>query len=119
MTDARFNQRARLRQPSQFKRVFATGRRHGDRYFTVIAAENGGDLARLGLAVSRRNARRAVDRNRLKRLARELFRGQQSRLKGLDLIVITRQGAAALENGDICVHLHTLLEKIRRSCELL
>ena len=52
---------------------------------------NGGDLARLGIVVSRRTARRAVDRNRLKRLVRETFRRQQRELSGFDVLVRPRR----------------------------
>ena len=40
----------------------------------VIARRNDAGRARLGLAISRRRAPRAVDRNRIKRLIRESFR---------------------------------------------
>ena len=46
---------------------------------------------RLGLIASSRVAPRAVDRNRFKRMARELFRGARERLGGLDVIVQLRR----------------------------
>lgn len=56
-------------------------------------------LSRLGLSVPKRQAPRAVDRNRLKRLAREAFRQHAARDRGLDLVFtvrekFTRQGEA-------------------------
>jgi len=59
--------------------------------FLVQVSLNGGDLARLGIVVSRRTARRAVDRNRLKRLVRETFRRQQRELSGFDVLVRPRR----------------------------
>ncbi len=35
---------------------------------------NGLDISRIGLAIPKKNAKRAVDRNRIKRLIREIFR---------------------------------------------
>jgi ribonuclease P protein component len=47
---------------------------------------------RLGVVVSRRTFRRAVDRNRAKRLLREAFRLNRSRLRGrVDLVLVGRQ----------------------------
>ncbi len=47
--------------------------------------------SRLGLSVPKRQAPRAVDRNRLKRLAREAFRQHAARDRGLDLVFTTRE----------------------------
>lgn len=54
--------------------------------------------ARLGLAISKKQARRAVDRNRLKRLVREAFRLNRAQLNGLDLVVMARQAAVEADN---------------------
>lgn len=54
-------------------------------------------MARLGLAVSRKAAKRAVDRSRLKRMARESFR-HRSDAPGADFVVIARPGAALAAN---------------------
>jgi ribonuclease P protein component len=72
--------------------VFADSARSSDRFFTVLARVNERSVARLGLTISRRTAKRAVDRNRLKRLAREAFRMQQS-LPPWDFVVLARAGA--------------------------
>lgn len=62
----------------------------------MLAKLNELSEARLGLAISRRVARRAVDRNRLRRLARESFR--QLELAPLDFIVMAKREALAAEN---------------------
>jgi ribonuclease P protein component len=70
-----------------------------DRFFTVLARLNQLSEARLGLAISRRVAPRAVDRNRLRRLARESFR--QLALAPLDYIVMARQDAVGAANRTV------------------
>jgi ribonuclease P protein component len=74
--------------------------RSSDRYFTVLARASVADVARLGLTISRRVAKNAVDRNRLKRLARESFR-QQPTLPACDFVVLAKAGAAEAERGPL------------------
>lgn len=94
---AGFSRLKRLRTAAQFGQVFAQPKRSSDRYFTVLSRRNKTNTARLGLTVSRRVAKLAVDRNRLKRLAREVFRCQQN-LPALDIVVLANKGAPAAEN---------------------
>jgi ribonuclease P protein component len=47
-------------------------------------------VSRLGLSVPKRQAPRSVDRNRLKRIAREAFRQHGARGIGLDLVFTAR-----------------------------
>jgi ribonuclease P protein component len=89
---AGFSPDQRLHTPAEFGRVFAEPARSSDRFFTVLARPTGRSTARLGLTVSRRAAKRAVDRNKLKRLARESFRHQTS-LPPWDFVVLARAGA--------------------------
>ena len=49
---------------------------------------------RLGLAISKRNARLAVQRNRLKRHAREVFRRLSPELAIADYVVVNQPAAA-------------------------
>jgi ribonuclease P protein component len=44
------------------------------------------DLSRLGLAIPKKNAKRAIDRNRIKRIIREAFRKSKN-LSVIDLVV--------------------------------
>lgn len=58
----------------------------------VYAGKNELPYARLGLSVSRRVGG-AVERNRWKRLAREVFRRHRARLPvGVDLVVVAHPG---------------------------
>jgi ribonuclease P protein component len=52
-------------------------------------------VSRLGLVVPKRLARHSVDRNRLKRLAREAFRRHAAKSAGLDLVLAMREPVAA------------------------
>ena len=62
-----------------------------------MARHTGGEagVARLGMLVSKREARSAVVRNRIKRRIREAFRLEQAHLAGLDILVRPPQGVRA------------------------
>lgn len=94
-------------QPADFNRVFRGGRKSGCGSFTVLALVNEKSHPRLGLAVAKRAVRRAVARNRLKRLIRESFRNGQRDLGGLDLVVLCKPGAARMSNADVRAALET------------
>jgi ribonuclease P protein component len=57
----------------------------------VYLRANGLSEARLGIIASTRAARRAVDRNRFKRMAREAFRQSRHRLGGMDVVIQLRR----------------------------
>ncbi|MEM1263452.1 MAG: ribonuclease P protein component [Pseudomonadota bacterium] len=99
MADERFLRSQRLLIPSEFQHVFDKPVRSRDLFFTVLGRPSGQPTARLGLAVSRKTDKRAVMRNRLKRLIRESFRRQH--LPALDIVVITKPAAAGASRTDL------------------
>jgi ribonuclease P protein component len=97
-----FPRTVRLLKPAEFQRVFKRATRVQDANFTILARANSGTQARLGLAIARKQIRRAVDRNRLKRLIRETFRRHQVLLQGLDIVVMARRQALQ-QNNDVLI----------------
>ena len=95
----RFAPAHRLKTRTEFDYVFKQPRRSGSKYFTVLARANTLPHARLGLIISKRCAKSAVKRNRLKRLIRESFRQNQDQLSGFDVVVIGKQTAAQNNNN--------------------
>ncbi|MGH8271255.1 MAG: ribonuclease P protein component [Gammaproteobacteria bacterium] len=109
----RFPRSARLLRQAEFGRVFAEGRRLHLAHFTLIAVA-GTQGARLGLAIGKRSAARAVARNRLKRLAREAFR--QAHLPPLDIVVTARPDAARSDGKTLHAELATAFETLKEQC---
>lgn len=86
--DQRLRPAERVRRRRDFEAIFAQRCEVRDDLIRVLGGWNGLSWPRLGVAVSRRFGS-AVRRNRCKRLIREAFRQQKSRLPaGIDLIVM-------------------------------
>jgi ribonuclease P protein component len=111
-----FPRTQRLLSPAQFARVFKSGRRTGDAFFTVIATPAQGESPRLGLAVSKKVSKSAVQRNRIKRLVRESFRKHSAHLPAMDIVVMARPGAAGCDNHRLATSIDALLERIAGTC---
>lgn len=59
------------------------------------------DHPRLGLVIAKKKIRRAHERNRVKRLARESFRLHQATLPALDIILMAKADAQTLSNEEL------------------
>lgn len=83
--------RGRLTRPGEFAAVLRGGRVFRGKHLAINVLPSTLTTARLGLAVSKRAARRAVDRNYMKRVLRVLFGRHVPALVGLDVVVSVRQ----------------------------
>ena len=88
-----FPPKLRLKKPAEYKKVFAKPVKSSDTYFTLLAIKNDFDHPRLGLAIAKKNIRKAVHRNMIKRAVRENFRIQQQCLGNIDIVVLARREA--------------------------
>ncbi len=101
-----------------FTNVFTQPAKSSDRYFTVLARANGLAYSRLGLAISRKVAKSAVARNRIKRIVRESFRRHQSQFGGLDWVVMGRAGLAEQESVILFASLQRHWQRLAGPCVL-
>jgi ribonuclease P protein component len=84
-----FGRGARVRRRPEFERAYNTGVRLQGRFMLVFIVPNGGEQSRFGVAATRKLGS-AVERNRAKRVARELFRRHRP-AAGVDIIVVPRR----------------------------
>ncbi|MCK5809815.1 MAG: ribonuclease P protein component [Cocleimonas sp.] len=96
-----FSRKLRLLTAEQYSHVFADARRFGNQSLTLLVRLNDQGHPRLGLAIAKKSAKRAVDRNRIKRLLRESFRNRQHQLPPIDIIAMCRPSATKLTNEQI------------------
>ncbi|NNJ64052.1 MAG: ribonuclease P protein component [Xanthomonadales bacterium] len=98
-TRARHPRKNCLRSSSDFQNVFAKPVVSADRCFKVLARRNDCGWPRLGMAVSRQVDRKAVGRNRIKRVIRESFRQHfRDRRPALDFVVLPRRDCDTICN---------------------
>lgn len=111
-----FPRRYRLLKARDFERVFARPSRSADPLLTVIARSNTVGHPRLGLAISRKVAPRAHQRNRIKRLVRESFRVHAPELAPLDFVVMARSAARDSDNRAITASLERHWRRLVDRC---
>jgi ribonuclease P protein component len=75
--------RRRLHARAQFQKVYAQGQRYDGRLLAAFLRKNDLSAHRLGVTASTKAVGKSVDRNRAKRLLRELFRRSAVELKEL------------------------------------
>lgn len=81
----------RLHKTDEFSSVFNFRCSVGGTYLQLLAKPNNLGHARLGVIVSRKISKRAVDRNYIKRTLREYFRVNQLEFGNLDVVVRVRK----------------------------
>lgn len=80
----------------------------------ALASPNALGHPRLGLVISKKNVRRAVDRNRLKRIARESIRLRQHQLPSADIVLLARRGLDKLDNETVHRQLQGMWRRLDR-----
>ncbi|MBR9827069.1 MAG: ribonuclease P protein component [Oceanospirillales bacterium] len=102
MSDFRYPRQLRMLTGGDFKRVFDRAVvKVPEKHLLILARPNDLGHARIGFVMSKKNVRRAVQRNRIRRVIRESFRLHQHQLPALDMIILARKGLDELDNPDL------------------
>jgi ribonuclease P protein component len=102
---------ARLLRPADFAALRERSQRVSTRHFTAQYRATQ-TAARLGMAVSRKVSKRAVERNRIRRQIRETFRLIRAQLPNIDLLIVARTSATTLANPALREDLATLWQRL-------
>ena len=84
-------QGARITQARDYAHIFQQGIHSQGKFWKLIASPSGQTNPRLGLAISKKICKRAVDRNLFKRIAKETFRQNQDNFDLLDFVVMIKK----------------------------
>jgi ribonuclease P protein component len=108
MTEFGYPRQLRLLTAGDFQQVFdSVTIKVPDQKILILARHNGLEHPRLGFVISKKNVRRAVKRNHVRRIIRESFRLNQHKLPPVDMIILARPGLGDMSASD----LHRLAEK--------
>lgn len=112
---AGFGKEKRLLNAQDYGRVFdSPDARASNKYMMLLSRRNSLEHHRLGLVVAKKNIRLAVNRNRIKRLAREFVRHLPPQEHNLDVVLLTRRGLGELDNAEVSTILQQLWQKLAR-----
>jgi ribonuclease P protein component len=113
-----FARRYRLTKTDEFSSVFGFRRAIRGKLLMLHyqPRPDGLNDARLGVVVGKKLLKRAVDRNRVKRIVREQFRRERPNLPACDLIVRLAAKPVPLDGKLVADDFLALLEKLRRTC---
>ncbi len=112
-----FGRDRRVRSRRDFAAIYGDRRSIRNRNLTFCWRPAPGDCSRLGLSVGRRIGN-AVQRNRVKRILREVFRREAGTFsRPLDIIVIPRSFRTAADFDEMLSSFRHLLRKLERELE--
>ena len=108
-----FSKQLRLRSSSDFRALLKQRNKVITENFIMVASQNHLPYPRLGIIISRRCSKRAVIRNKLKRMIREHFRVHQDSWLGFDMVIIGRQKVCEKTIPEIWVCLERMFAKVQ------
>ncbi|MGB2241962.1 MAG: ribonuclease P protein component [Porticoccaceae bacterium] len=115
----KFKKTQRLLNASDYKQVFDDNRvKVANSSLLILAKPADGLTSRLGLVVAKKNIPTAVQRNRIKRIARETFRKNQFH-RPLDIVFMARQDADKLSAQKLTGILEKSWAKLDHRCKML
>ncbi|MCC5886678.1 MAG: ribonuclease P protein component [Gammaproteobacteria bacterium] len=114
-----FTRQRRLLAKADFDRVFSQATiRLNCHPFLLLATRGCTTESRVGMVVGKRHARRAVDRNRIRRSIRESFRVLDLPCS-VDVVILARPGAGACNGRQLADSLAELWSRLARKLEKL
>ena len=101
----------KVRSRTDYLRISKEGERYQTEHFQVSICPNRLSFPRLGIAVGKRVGK-AVERNRLKRIIREVFRlNKAALLPSSDFVITGKKGAAGLNFSQVAKELKGIIEE--------
>jgi ribonuclease P protein component len=109
-----FPGRYRLKKTDEFSSVFNFRKRISGIVLAIHYMPNTLGYPRLGVIVGKKTAKRAVQRNYMKRTVRELFRHEQMGLGAVDILVRPLKAYTHSDFVEVQAEFKTLLDKLHR-----
>jgi ribonuclease P protein component len=104
----------RLRKTDEYSSVFAFRKAVRGRFFVLHYRPAGIATARLGVVVAKKLVRRAVQRNFIKRMAREAFRHLREKLPPYDMVLRLNAKIETASRAELRAELQQLFQRLPR-----
>ena len=109
-------QGARITKARDYAHIFQQGTHSQGKFWKLITFPSGQANSRLGLAISKKICKRAVDRNFFKRIAKETFRQHQDDFDLLDFVVMIKK-IPSTNNQELVSDLLSLLQNAKQGAK--
>lgn len=114
-TSYQFHVQLKLRTALDYQKTFKGPIKLVVGNLKLFAAPNALGYPRLGTAISRKKAKNAVSRNRVKRIIRETFRLHQHELPSVDIVLIILRKVDNIDKKKLQAWLSTLLKQLSKA----
>jgi len=109
----RFRRGDRLKKRYEFRQAQLSGRRIHTPHFLIVVLPNALQNTRLGITVTKKVGN-SVQRNRIKRVVREVFRRNRPLFPAShDLVFIAKRGATDVDYGSLLSELKRAAKKLQ------
>ena len=96
-----FKRQSRLLNRAAFQAVFKEKKKYFGNGFILYSCQNSVGYPRMGVILSKKQVRLASHRNRVRRVIKESFRLNQSKLPDLDFVVVCLKKAETLKRKEL------------------
>ena len=95
--DLSFPKELKIKKTSEYEDILGKSRKLKGECFDILYVKNSLGYSRIGLIAAKKKVPSAVDRNRFKRVIREVFRRNKPLFGSLDIVFVANSGSQSLK----------------------